>query len=341
MKKQFMAAVLTGAMVMAPVAAVQAEETAPKAKEDIKIGLSWKTLQEERWVRELKVMEDACAEMGIEFVYQVSENDAMKQVTQIENMVSQGIDILIWQSNEKETVANALQEAAEAGVLVCSYEATQGESYANLSGGNDEYEIGQLITKTIADTGITGKVAYLYGDPAGGAGVYKFHDGMHLSMEDCDVEIVGEQWVTNWDPATGMGYAENWIAQYGEELQAILCMNDGLAGGVIQALENAGLAGDVLVCGQDCELLALQRIVAGTQISTVLKSGNEYPLQFLNTCIDYYLGDLTIEDFDQTETNNAGEEIPYFKYDGLIITADNIDDVIEAGVYTHEDIYGE
>ena len=68
------------------------------------------------------------------------------------------------------------------------------------------------------------------------------------------------------------GYAENWIAEYGDSLTAILCMNDGMAGGAIQALEGAGLAGKVLVCGQDCDLLACQRIVQGTQVSTVAKA---------------------------------------------------------------------
>ena len=65
----------------------------------------------------------------------------------------------------------------------------------------------------------------------------------------------------------------------------------------------AGLAGQVMVCGQDCDLAALQRILAGTQVSTVLKSGSEYPELFVNACIDYYLGELTAEDFDSSEKN--------------------------------------
>lgn len=312
-----------------------------KAREDLVIGVSWKTLQEERWARELDIMQKTCEEQGIELIYQVSENDAMKQASQIENMVSQGIDILICNGNEKETISNAMKAAHDAGVLVCYYESTSGECYADLSGGNEEYAIGLQITEAIADMGISGKVAYVYGDPAGGTGVMKFHDGMQETMKKCDVEVVGEQWATNWDPSVAMSNTENWIATYGDELTAVLCMNDGLAGGAIQALTDAGMEGKVLVCGMDCDLVALQRIVAGTQVSTILKSGNEYPEQFINTCIDYYLGNLTKDDFELTETNPEGEEIPFFNYPGKVITKDNIDDVIEAGVYTHEEIYGE
>lgn len=119
-----------------------------------------------------------------------------------------------------------------------------GDTYADFTGGNDFYEIGQLITKTIGDMNITGNVAYIYGDSTGGTGVVKFQEGMLDSMKNCDVEVVGEQWTTNWDPATAMGYAENWIAEYGDSLTAILCMNDGMAGGADPG------AGRRRACGQ-------------------------------------------------------------------------------------------
>jgi len=317
------------------------EAPAKKNREDLIVGVSWKTFQEERWVTELNIMQEYCEGQGIKFIYQVAENDAQKQAGQIENLVSQGIDILIAQSNEKEAIDNALKDAHDEGVLICYYEQVDGETYFDISGGNDQYEIGQAITRTIGEMGITGNVAYLYGDATGGTGVMKFHDGMNDSMKNCDINVVGEQWVPNWDPATGMAHAENWIAEYGDSLTAILCMNDGLAGGAVQALENAGLAGKVLTCGQDCELLAIQRIAAGTQVSTVLKSGVEYPKLFVETCIKYYLGEITDADFEYTDFNSLGETKPFLLYPGVVVTKDNIDElVIDAGVYTREEVYG-
>ena len=347
MLKKVLTAGMVATMILSMGAvAVQAEEevsvvTPDKAREDLKVGVSFKTLQEERWVTELGVIEDVCEENGIECIYQISENDAQKQVGQIENMVEQGVDILIVQSNEKEAVSNALKAAHDAGVLVCYYEKANGEVYCDLCGGNDEYEIGKLITQVPAEMGISGKVAFLYGDPAGGTGVYNFHDGMHDTLADCDIEVVGEQWVTNWDPSQAMSYAENWISQYGDELTAIFAMNDGMAGGVIQALENAGLAGKVVVTGQDCDLVAVQRVLDGTQVSTILKSGKEYPRLFTETCIQYRLGEITAEDFEQTTPNSEDTEVPFYAYPGTVITKDNVDEVIEAGAYSYEEVYGE
>jgi D-xylose transport system substrate-binding protein len=310
-------------------------------RSDIVIGVSWRSLQEERWVTELNVMQQYCESQGMKLIYQVSENDAQRQSGQIENLVSQGVDILIATSNEKGVLDNALKDAAAEGVLVCYYEQVDGETYFDISGGNEQFEIGQAITRTIGNMGITGNVAYLLGDSTGGTGVIKFYDGMKDSMKNCNVTVVGEQWITNWDPATGMAHAENWIAQYGDSLTAILCMNDGLAGGAVQALTNAGLAGKVLTCGMDCDLLAIQRILAGTQVSTVLKSGVEYPRQFIETSIKYYLGELKDSDFEHTDTNSLGQTKPFMLYPATVVTKDNIDEVvIAAGIYTHEEVYG-
>ncbi|MCC8180541.1 MAG: substrate-binding domain-containing protein [Planctomycetes bacterium] len=314
---------------------------ANKNRKDLVVGVSWKTFQEERWVTELNIMKDYCEAEGITFYYQVAENDAQKQAGQIENLVSQGIDILIAQSNEKEAIDNALKDAHAHGVLVCYYEQVDGETYFDLSGGNDQYEIGQAITRTIGEMNITGNVAYLFGDSTGGTGVMKFHDGMKDSMKHCDINVIGEQWVPNWDPAVGMAHAENWIAAYGDNITAILCMNDGLAGGAVQALRNEGLEGKVLTCGQDADLLAIKRILEGTQVSTVAKSGIEYPRLFLETCIKFCLGELTAADFEHTDVNSLGETKPFMMYKGTVVTKDNIDEtIIAAGIYTREQVYG-
>lgn len=332
-----LAAVVAFTPVMANTVDVQA---AKKDREDLKIGVSWRTMQEERYVIEMEEIEKVCQEQGVEMMYQVSENDSQKQVGQIENLISQGVDILVVNASEKGAVNNALKDAHDAGVFVCYYEQVNGETYFDFSGGNDYFEVGQAITKTIADMDITGDICYLFGDSAGGTGLVNFAEGMQDSMKECDVNVVGEQYVQNWDPALGMGYVENWLSENADTITAILCMNDGLAGGAVQALENEDLDGKVLVCGQDCDLAACQRIVQGTQVSTLIKGGADYARKFMETAIDLYLGELTADDFEMTDTNSLGEEKPFMSYPAIIVTKDNIDkEVIEAGIYSKEDVY--
>lgn len=333
-----MAAVMTVAAA-GNVSVVKAEE---KTREDLTIGISWRTMQEERYVTELNEMQKICDEQGVTLLSQCAENDIQKQVGQIENLISQDVDILIVLASEKGAVDNVLKDAHDAGIYVCYYEQVNSETYCDMSGGNDYFEVGQAITKTIGDMDVTGDICYLYGDSAGGTGLVMFAEGMQDSMKDCDVNVVGEQYVQNWDPALGMGYVENWISEYGDSISAVLCMNDGLAGGAVQALENEGLAGKVLVSGQDCDLAACRRIVEGTQTCSVLKGGAEYANQFINTVIDAYLGEITEEDFDATDTNSVGETIPFMSYPAIIVTKDNLDEIIiDGGIYTYDEVYGD
>lgn len=336
MNKKLMAMVMAGTMALGTAAMVQAEEN---PYEGLKVGISFFTVQEERWARELDTLESVCESYGIEALSQVAENDPQKQAGQIENLVAQGVDMLIVICNQDEAVMSVLKDAHEQGIFVGYYEKVDGQTYADYSGGNVDLDIGKMITQAAAEAGISGKVGMIYGDPGAGQTLIDFEAGMKESLKDNDIEIVGEQYVTSWDPNTAMGIAENYIAQYGDELAGILCMNDGMAGGAVKALEAADMAGDVIVVGQDCELAACQRILEGTQLSTVLKSGVGYPTQYLENMLGLYTGELTEEDFAE-DYNSDGATIPYFVYGGQVITKDNIDVVIEEGVFTAEELYG-
>ncbi len=308
----------------------------------ILVGVAWKTLQEQRWVDELDIVKQVCDEMGVEMIYQVSDNDTQKMIGQIENMLTQGIDILICCPSELEAMANIYQEVHDAGVLVCNYEMCYGDVYIDICGGLDNYEVGKAITKPLADAKISGDVGFIGGDASGGTTQFDFMKGMKDSLADCDVNEIGEQWSTMWDAALAQGFAENWITQYGDSLAAICPMNDGMAAGVIKALESAGLAGKVLVCGQDAELTACQRIVEGTQYSTVYKNSAEAARKVVECTIKLYKEELTEEDYGgATALSSDGSKVPFAAVDPIIVTKDNLDEVIiDGGVYTHEEVYG-
>ncbi|MFV0361822.1 MAG: substrate-binding domain-containing protein [Suipraeoptans sp.] len=317
------------------------EETVSSDDDEIVIGVAWKTLQEQRWVDELDIVEDVCKEMGVEMIYQVSDNDTQKMIGQIENMITQGIDILICCPSELEGMANIYQEAHEAGVLVVNYEMCYGDVYIDMCGGLDNYEVGLAITESLAEIPLSGKVAYIGGDASGGTTQFDFMDGMKDSLKDCDIEEVGEQWSTLWDAAIAQGFAENWITQYGEDLSAIIPMNDGMAGGVAQAIEAADLTGKILVVGQDAEVTACQRIAAGTQYSTVYKNSQEAARKVVECAIKLYKGELTEADYGgKTAKSSDGSEVPFAAVEPVVVTKDNLDKVmIDSGIYTHDEVY--
>lgn len=340
-KKRVLTMLLAGAIVISGTTIVQAEDSGNDDK--ILVGVAWKTVQEQRYATELDIIQSVCGELGVDVVYQVSDNDTQKMIGQIENMITQGIDILICCPSELEAMANIYQDAHDAGVLVCNYEQVYGEQYVDMCGGLNNYDIGRAITAPLAEAGISGKVAYIGGDASGGSTQMDFMNGMKDSLADCNLEEVGEQWSTQWDAAIAQGFAENWLTLYGDELAAICPMNDGMAGGVIQTIESAGLTGKILVCGQDADLTACQRIANGTQYSTVYKNSSAVARKVVECVVKLYKGELTEEDYGgQTCLNSEGEKVPFAAVEPVSVTKDNLDEVmIDSGIYTHEDVYGE
>jgi D-xylose transport system substrate-binding protein len=86
-----------------------------------------------------------------------------------------------------------------------------------------------------------------------------------------DIKIVADQFATDWRPEEALKITENALTLSSDNVQAIIASNDGTAGGVVAALEKRGLAGKVLVTGQDAEKAALQRIAEGKQTMTIYK----------------------------------------------------------------------
>lgn len=326
------------AATSAPAANAEASEApaAPAADDKIVVGYSMKTLQEERWQKELAGCEAAAAELGVEFVYQVANGDAQTQISQIENMVTQGIDVLMVTCVDMGALTNVLEMAHEEGVKVIIYDNPLSNAYGDAFVGYEDFTNGTLIASILADKGVTGKVALLHGDMT--SGIDLIVEGEKSVLKDLDVEIVYEQYCQNWAAENGLANAQNCLAEFNNDIAAFVCMNDGIASGAIQALEEVGLAGKVVVTGMDCELTAVQRIAAGTQTSTLYKNSAALSRAAIETAVKLAKGEEIVT---EKTVNFSVNDMPHVIVNSAVITADNIQEVlIDAGAYTHEEVYG-
>ena len=94
---------------------------------------------------------------------------------------------------------------------------------------------------------------------------------LQSAIDKKDIKIVADNFITDWRPDEALRMAENALTRNNDDIQAFVVSNDGMAGGVISALEKKGLAGKIIVTGQDAQLDALQRIAEGKQSMTVYK----------------------------------------------------------------------
>ena len=116
-------------------------------------------------------------------------------------------------------------------------------------------------------------------------------------------------------------------------------MNDGIASGAIQALEEVDMDGKVAVTGMDCELTAVQRIAKGTQTSTLYKDSEALSRAAIETAVKLAKG----EELDTEESINFGiNDMPHVVVDSVVITKDNIqEEIIDKGIYTEDEVYKE
>lgn len=319
------------------------EKVQKEVKEKPLVGLSFKTLQEQRWAEELELVTETLEGLGAEVIYQIADNEVQKQIDQIQNLVTQGIDILMVLPVDSGTLDKTLRDVHDAGVLVINYEENNGSIYFDMCGGLSNINVGRSMTKPIADAlkEKGGNVGIIGGSTSGSPIVLDFKAGMKESFEETACTIIGDQDIEKYDASQAQAVAENWITQYGDDLAAICPMNDGMAGGVVKALEAAGLEGKVMVCGQDADLTACQRIADGTQYCTVYKNSRDAAIKVCECAIKLYRGELTEEDFGGTFVKNSnGEDVPFASVEPVIVTKENLDQVmIDSGIYTHEQIY--
>ncbi len=154
-----------------------------------------------------------------------------------------------------------------------------------------------------------------------------------------DVKVVWEDWADDWRPDNAKRIVNAAITKFGPgAINAVLASNDGTASGAIQCLSENGLAGKVLVTGQDADLVACQSIIAGTQSMTVYK-----PLKKLATLaaeVAVKMAARKVVVAPQT-VNNGQIDVPSIL--GEIVAVDKFNmmqTVVADGLHTKEEIYG-
>ena len=154
-----------------------------------------------------------------------------------------------------------------------------------------------------------------------------------------DISIKADQFITDWKPEEALKMVENALTQNGDNIQAVVVSNDGMASGAISALEKRGLTGKVIVTGQDAQLDALQNIAAGKQSMTVYKP----IIPLANAAVEAAIKLAKKEpltDAKPFRNDNIGKEIPAHLLEIVVVDKDNLmNTVIKDGYAKYEDVY--
>ncbi|MGI6008096.1 MAG: sugar ABC transporter substrate-binding protein [Ruminococcus sp.] len=328
------------------------ESTDSGEKKDIKdivVGLSIGNTTEERWNREIEMFQEYADEHGFTLNVQNANNDANRQVSQCENLINQGVDVMIVQSLDAEAASPIVESAHAAGIQVIAYDRFIMNCDLDYYVTFDSFKVGQVEAQFVVDAAPAGNYIWLKGAPEDN-NAHLVADGqqdiLQPYIDSGDITIVTEQWCSGWDPNEALSHTENGLTTANNDIQGVIASNDGTAGGAVQALEAQGLAGKVPICGQDADLAACQRIVEGTQTGTVYK-----PLAPLNQAacelaVAIATGEDPMNSVDSSlgtwqKLSNNTKDVDSFTVDVEAVDKDNLYDIIieRDGFHSVEDVY--
>ena len=241
------------------------------------IGLSLDTLKEERWQRDKAAFEAKAADLGVDLLVQAANSDDTRQMQDVQALISRHVGVIIIAPHNGAAMAKAVTLAHEAGIPVISYDRLISGADEDLYVSFDTVRIGEMQAQAML-TALKGRrparIVRIYGAKTD-HNSFLMKDGQDKILGPLiakgDVKVVHEDWAQDWKPENAKKIMNAALTTHGHEIDAVLAANDGTAGGAIQALSEEGLAGKVVVIGQDAELVAIQRIAAGTQTATIYK----------------------------------------------------------------------
>jgi D-xylose transport system substrate-binding protein len=238
------------------------------------VGVSWNNFQEERWAKwDEPAIKAALDAGGASYVSNDAKSSAETQASNVENLISQGANVLIILAQDGTAIKPAVASAVAQGIPVIAYDRLIEDSQV-LYITFDNVEVGRMEARAVFGAQPQGNYVIIKGNKADANADFLrggYDDVIKDAVNSGAVKIVGETYTDNWDPSKAQTEMEQFLTQSENKVDAVLAENDGMAGGVVSALAGQGLAGRVPVSGQDGDAPALNRIALGLQTVDVWK----------------------------------------------------------------------
>ena len=308
----------------------------------ITIGFSMATLKEERWQRDHDAFDARCKQLNVDCIITVANGDAGRQANDVDNLLTRGIDVLVIAPHDATQAASMVEKAKAQNVPVISYDRLINSDKIDLYISHQIPVIGRKMAEYALQHVPKGNYIMVYGAPTdNNAHIIKKEQLAVLqpAIDRGDIKIVAEQFAKDWSPEEAMNIVENALTQVTDNAQAVIASNDGTAGGAIAALERRGLAGKMLVTGQDAEKAALQRIAEGKQTMTIYKP--IVPLAYSAVESAIALANKQTPNNVVSFHNDAiNKDVSAVLLEVIAVDKDNlVSTVIKDGFVTYDDVY--
>jgi D-xylose transport system substrate-binding protein len=310
-----------------------------KPESELLIGLSLDTLKEARWQADRDYFVEKAKELGATALVQSANSDDTRQMQDIEALISRGVRALVIVAHDGKTMARAVEIAHKSKIPVMAYDRMIPDADVDVYVSFDNVRVGEQQAEYLVKKLPKGKIVRINGAPTdNNAKVLKQGQDKILEpyIKSGDIQVIHEDWAEEWKPENGKKIVNAAISRVDRTFDAVLAANDGTAGGAIQALTEEGIAGKVIVTGQDAELPALQRIVAGTQTMTIYKPIKELAAIAAQTAVKLARHEVVVA---RSAVPNGKLDVPSLLSPTVAVDKTNIEStVIKDAFHTKEEI---
>ncbi|SDH00761.1 sugar ABC transporter substrate-binding protein [Microbacterium pygmaeum] len=283
------------------------------------------------------VFEERVAELGdYDVLYANADQDAAKQQQQAESALANGAGVLVLDPVDGKAAVSIVASANAADVPVISYDRliAGGDIAYYVSFDNEEVGVLQAtaLVEALDATGASDPGILMVNGSPTDSNASSFSEGARSVLATSDVRILAEYDTPDWSPDKAQAWTAGQISQYGDQIDGVYAANDGTASGAISAFKAAEVSPLPLVTGQDAELSAIQRIIAGEQYMTVYKALRQQAELAAEVAVALLNGEGVTAPMEV-------DGIPATLLDPVAVTADNVmETVIADGFWTVADI---
>ncbi|MBT2719498.1 ribose ABC transporter substrate-binding protein RbsB [Bacillus sp. ISL-46] len=278
--------VLAGCSTKAPSSSSEKDSAKEKKDDQLKIGLSISTLNNPFFVSLKEGAEKEAKSQDTEIITVDAQNDSAKQVSDIEDLIQKGVNVLIVNPADSDAIKAAIESANNANIPVITVDRSANGGTVVSHIASDNVAGGQMAGDFILEKlGKKGKVVELEGIP-GSSAARERGEGFHKAIDAvADIQVVAKQ-AADFDRAKGLTVMEN-ILQGNKDIQAVFAHNDEMALGALQALEAAGMK-DVIVVGFDATDDAVKAVNDGKMAATVAQKPAEIGQKGVQTAMKVF-----------------------------------------------------
>ena len=308
----------------------------------VKIGISFGDLNLERWPHDEQAMKSyfASHDPNAQVLVQDANGSSTTQVSQCQNLISEGVKVLIINAQNGSALVQVLNSAKKAGIPVIAYDRMINNGPVSLYISYDNEQVGELQAQYLTKVAPKGNYVLLEGD-ATDPNATQFYDGQMKILDPLitsgAIKVVYKQWTANYDTNTAETEMEDALTKTNNNVTAVLSANDSIALGAIQALKGQNLAGKVPITGQDADLANTQDIVEGLQTMTVYKPITAEADQAAQAALDLISGKTPQA---TAKENNGYEQVPSILLTPIAVTKANMmSTIVKDNFHTEAQVY--